>query len=285
MTFNKSLNKNLIKYISKSLEKSKRLFGNVFVSLICVLLLFAFAGCGKSELEVKTIGESLDQDSDQNSEQVTGIETSDKSEEDKSEESESLGTASDSKEKGSEVGESKDKDSGDKTTICVYVCGAVAQEGVYELPDGSRLADALESAGGYAENAVHGYLNLAEPLVDGERIYFPYLDEEESLDMASGADSGFDSNTDSKFESKSDLQPEIEAKSGDHSESGSGLVNINTAGADELKTLSGIGDSRAADIIAYREANGSFGSIEDIMNVSGIGESIFNKIKPYITVE
>lgn len=256
MTFNKSLNKNLIKYISKSLEKSKRLFGNVFVSLICVLLLFAFAGCGKSELEVKTIGESLDQDSDQNSEQVTGIEPSDKSEEDKSEkkdfaeeseESESLGIASDS----------KDKDSEDKTTICVYVCGAVAQEGVYELPDGSRLADALESAGGYAENAVHGYLNLAEPLVDGERIYFPYLDEEESLDMASG----------------------------DHSESGSGLVNINTAGADELKTLSGIGDSRAADIIAYREANGSFGSIEDIMNVSGIGESIFNKIKPYITVE
>lgn len=275
MTFNKSLNKNLIKYISKSLEKSKRLFGNVFVSLICVLLLFAFAGCGKSELEVKTIGESLDQDSDQNSEQVTGIEPSEKSEE-----SESLGTASDSKEK-----ESKDKDSGDKTTICVYVCGAVAQEGVYELPDGSRLADALESAGGYAENAVHGYLNLAEPLVDGERIYFPYLDEEESLDMASGADSGFDSNTDSKFESKSDLQPEIEAKSGDHSESGIGLVNINTAGADELKTLSGIGDSRAADIIAYREANGSFSSIEDIKNVSGIGESIFSKIKPYITVE
>ena len=262
MTFNKKL----IKYISKSLEKSKRVFGNVFVSLICVLLIFAFAGCGKSELEVKTIGESLDQDSDQNSEQVTGIEPSDKSEEDKSEEkdfaeeseeSESLGTASDSKEKGSKVGESKDKDSGDKTTICVYVCGAVAQEGVYELPDGSRLADALESAGGYAENAVHGYLNLAEPLVDGERIYFPYLDEEESLDMASG----------------------------DHSESGSGLVNINTAGADELKTLSGIGDSRAADIIAYREANGSFGSIEDLMNVSGIGESIFNKIKPYITVE
>ena len=248
MTFNK----NLIKYISKSLEKSKRLFGNVFVSLICVLLIFAFAGCGKSELEVKTIGESLDQDSDQNSEQVTGIEPSDKSEE-----SESLGTASDSKEKESKVGESKDKDSGDKTTICVYVCGAVAQEGVYELPDGARLADTLESAGGYAENAVHGYLNLAEPLVDGERIYFPYLDEEESLDMASG----------------------------DHSESGSGLVNINTAGADELKTLSGIGDSRAADIIAYREANGSFGSIEDIMNVSGIGKSIFNKIKPYITVE
>ena len=151
----------------------------------------------------------------------------------------------------------------------------------------------MESAGGYAENAVHGYLNLAETLVDGERIYFPYLDEEESLDMASGADSGFDSKTDSKTDSKSDLetdletdlQPEIEAKSGDHSESGSGLVNINTAGADELKTLSGIGDSRAADIIAYREANGSFGSIEDIMNVSGIGESIFNKIKPYITVE
>ena len=64
-----------------------------------------------------------------------------------------------------------------------------------------------------------------------------------------------------------------------------GLVNINTAGVDELKTLSGIGDSRASDIVAYREANGPFGSIEEIMNVSGIGESIFNKIKPYITTE
>ena len=87
--------------------------------------------------------------------------------------------------------------------------------------------------------------------------------------MASGAESDLKSD----FKSKSDTK------------SINGLVNINTASIDELKTLSGIGDSRAEDIVAYREANGSFSSIEDIKNVSGIGESIFSKIKPYITVE
>lgn len=224
--------------------------------LMSIILVFISAGCGKSQLEVETVVESTGQ-ADEPLEPSESLVASKSTVEEQSEtqdiniESASAG------------------DSQSITTICVYVCGAVAQEGVYELPNGSRLADALEAAGGYAENAVHGYLNLAEPLVDGERIYFPYLDEEETLDMASGAEADLKSD----FKSKSDTK------------SINGLVNINTASIDELKTLSGIGDSRAEDIVAYREANGSFSSIEDIKNVSGIGESIFSKIKPYITVE
>lgn len=142
-------------------------------------------------------------------------------------------------------------------TITVYVCGAVVQEGVYELPAGSRISDALLMAGGYDENALHGYVNLAERLEDGERIYFPDYQELEELGI-------------------------VPISSTESSESG--LVNINTADAEMLKTLPGIGDAKAADIIAYREEHGAFCSIEDIKNVSGIGESIYNRISSGITV-
>jgi competence protein ComEA len=142
-------------------------------------------------------------------------------------------------------------------TITVYVCGAVVQEGVYELPAGSRISDALLMAGGYDENALHGYVNLAERLEDGERIYFPDYQELEELGIV----------------------PISSTES-----SKSGLVNINTADAEMLKTLPGIGDAKAADIIAYREEHGAFSSIEDIKNVSGIGESIYNRISSGITV-
>lgn len=141
--------------------------------------------------------------------------------------------------------------------ITVYVCGAVVQEGVYELPAGSRISDALLMAGGYDENALHGYVNLAERLEDGERIYFPDYQELEELGIV-------------PISSTESLE--------------SGLVNINTADAEMLKTLPGIGDAKAADIIAYREEHGAFSSIEDIKNVSGIGESIYNRISSGITV-
>ena len=131
------------------------------------------------------------------------------------------------------------------------------QEGVYELPAGSRISDALLMAGGYDENALHGYVNLAEMLEDGERIYFPDYQELEELGI-------------------------VPISSTESSESG--LVNINTADAEMLKTLPGIGDAKAADIIAYREEHGAFSSIEDIKNVSGIGESIYNRISSGITV-
>ena len=139
--------------------------------------------------------------------------------------------------------------------IRVYVCGAVMSPGVVSLPEDSRAEDALNAAGGFAENAWRDYVNLAERVQDGEKLYFPTLEESESL---------------------------VFQESGS---AGSGLVNINTADAAALCTLPGIGESRANDIIAYREANGPFASCEDIMNVSGIKTSVYNKISDKITVK
>lgn len=138
--------------------------------------------------------------------------------------------------------------------IYVYVCGAVQNPGVVELPQGSRAADALEAVGGLLESAQSDYVNLAARLEDAQKLYFPT--EEEAKILA---------------------QEELMAASG--------LVNINTAGTEQLCTLPGIGEARAKDIIAYREQNGAFQSKEEIMQVSGIKQSAYEKIQDYITVE
>lgn len=136
--------------------------------------------------------------------------------------------------------------------ISVYVCGAVVSPGVVELPEGSRAADALQAAGGFAEDAEISYVNLAAKVKDGEKLYFPNVTE----DMGS-------------------LMQEKEQ----------GLVNINTADVEELCSLPGIGEAKAQDIIAYREANGLFADKEDIMKVSGIKENAYAKICEKITVQ
>lgn len=136
--------------------------------------------------------------------------------------------------------------------ISVYVCGAVVSPGVVELPEESRAADALQAAGGFAEDAETSYVNLAAKVTDGEKLYFPSVTEEPCLTAQ---------------------------------EKGTELVNINTAGVDVLCTLSGIGEARARDIVAYREENGSFKAKEDIMKVPGIKENAYKKICDSITIK
>ena len=156
--------------------------------------------------------------------------------------------------------------------IFVYICGAVVHEGVYELPSDSRIVDAVEMAGGMTEDACRDYMNLAEKLVDGEKIYIPTVEEVEASDIRIGINE-FSGITSSGYDtSASDI-------------SSDGRVDINHASKEELITLSGIGEGRAEDIIAYREANGGFESVEDIMNVSGIGNAIYDKIKDRIKVD
>lgn len=145
-----------------------------------------------------------------------------------------------------------------ETVIRVYVCGAVVNPGVVEIAAGSRAEDALLAAGGFAEEAAREAVNLADWVSDGQKLYFPAEGEEYAAD-AGGTPSG--------------------------GEAASGLVNINTADAVTLCTLPGVGESRAADIIAYREANGGFGSCEDIMKVPGIKNAMYEKIKDKITVK
>lgn len=138
--------------------------------------------------------------------------------------------------------------------IVVFVCGAVQNPGVVELPEGSRAADALEAVGGLLAEAQPDYVNLAVKLEDAQKLYFPTVDEAEFLIQQEKA-------------------------------SASGLVNINIADVELLCTLPGIGEARAEAIIAYREQNGGFRNKEDIMNVSGIKQSAYDKLQEYITIE
>lgn len=152
-------------------------------------------------------------------------------------------------------------DETENESVCVYVCGAVVKEGVYYLDASARKEEALFAAGGYAEGAASGYINLAEKVKDGERIYFPFENEITESDMISD-----------NISSDKEINSE------------SSKVNINTAGKEELMTLPGIGESKAQLIIDYRNENNGFDSIEELMNIDGIKEGIFNKIKDYVTV-
>ena len=159
-----------------------------------------------------------------------------------------------------DITESSDDLLSEESYVCVYVCGAVSISGVYYLPEGSRLYEAIELAGGLNSDAAENYLNLAEKITDGQQIYVPSQDETEGTDQ-------------SCLQLGGTAQNEQDA-----------LININTAGTEELMTLSGIGSAKAAAIIEYREKYGLFNSIEDIKNVSGIKDSIFEKIKDHIRV-
>ena len=144
--------------------------------------------------------------------------------------------------------------------VYVHVCGKVGQPGVYGLPEGSRVYEAVEAAGGIMDGGAADYLNLAETLRDGMKLEVPsesQVKEWEAQGIKPAAD------------------PEAKTRS---------MVNLNTATREELMSLRGIGESRAEDIIRYRETYGGFQSIEDIMNVSGIKDAAFEKIKDSITV-
>jgi competence protein ComEA len=153
-------------------------------------------------------------------------------------------------------------------TVKVFVCGAVLQEGVYTLKEGSRIDSALKLAGGFAKDADTDYVNLAETVEDGQKIYFPREGEEVT-----------------EAQSKETATTGSSDATSSQSQENSALVNINTADIEGLKTLPDIGETRAQRILAYRQSNGNFASKEDIKNVSGIGDSIYESIKDYITVD
>ena len=140
-------------------------------------------------------------------------------------------------------------DTANSAYICIYVAGSVINPGVYNLAEGSRVYEAIEMAGGAAPGADLTSINLAKPLTDAEMVYVPAEGEMPSASYAAGA-------------------APMSAAGGTQ---GSGPVNINTAGVEELKTLNGIGDSLAQAIVDDRERNGPFTSVDDLVRVSGIG--------------
>ena len=153
--------------------------------------------------------------------------------------------------------------------IAVFLCGAVKRPGVYKLPAGSRVCDAVKAAGGLKSTASHTAVNQARELSDGEQIEFPTKKQNKKKASEKDGDK----------KEKTSL-----GTNASQSDGASVLVNINTADLAELMTLSGIGESRAESIITYREEHGFFKEIKDIMNVTGIKDGIYQKIKDYITV-
>ena len=156
--------------------------------------------------------------------------------------------------------------------IRVYVNGQVIHEAVYELAHGSIVEDAIMAAGGLTDEANRAVVNLAQPLQDGAQIYVPASDED--LSVVAVVNTAVSTAKNEPLNNGTTL----EANSG-------GLININTATIEALDALPGIGPSTAQKIIDHREENGVFTMIEEIMDVSGIGEAKFGQIEALITVE
>lgn len=169
-------------------------------------------------------------------------------------------TQKEKEESSAEEKKAEDKESKKETKIFVYLCGAVGKPGVYEADSDDRLYEVIAMAGGLTAEAAQDAVNQARVVVDGEQIYIPTKEEMQTQAAQPGE------------------SPAEGTKLQD------GKVNLNTATKEELMTLSGVGESRADSIIAYREENGRFQNTEELMQISGIKEGLYNKIKDNITV-
>lgn len=161
---------------------------------------------------------------------------------------------------------------GQSGLLYVHLCGAVVTEGVYALPKGSRLAAAVEAAGGFAETADRSYHNLAAALLDGQKVYIPTKEETAQLSVTE------------RLGEQTGRTDENDGMQSGQTEAGQ-KVNLNRATKEELMTLPGIGEAKAESILLYRERVGPFQSIEELKQVSGIGEAMFERVKAVIVVE
>lgn len=152
--------------------------------------------------------------------------------------------------------------------IYIHIDGEVINPGMYKLPEGSRINDAINIAGGIKNDADLTDINLAYVLSDAMKVSIPKKETNEKKEIISTGSTSSKGNN-NVVASKNDVL---------------GLININTASKEQLKNLTGIGDAIADRIIDYREINGKFNSIEELKNVSGIGESKYSKIKNNITI-
>ena len=177
--------------------------------------------------------------------------------------------------------ESSDSSLESTQKIIVHVCGFVVNPGVYELSASSRICEAVEMAGGFQPEADQEAVNLADMLVDGMQLRIPSIEEGRSTEYGEGNGRVREEN---KSKDVIRIPTNVDSKSSLSDTSDSKLININTATKEELMSLSGVGESKASLIIKYRETNGAFSSIEEIMNITGIKEGLFNKVKDSICV-
>ncbi len=152
--------------------------------------------------------------------------------------------------------------------ICVDVEGAVRHPGLYELEAGSRVGDAVKAAGGMTKKAARGQVNLAAALQDGQQVV---VCSKQDVAVSGGQD-------------QSSAAAGMSADGSDGGSDVQGKININTASATQLQQLSGIGESLSQRIVDYRNANGAFGSVDDLTKVSGIGDARLESIRAQICV-
>ena len=276
----------------KQKKRTNRLWRVVLWGILWAMLCPTLGACGAqreelflSEKESIAYGdgnrkvESKVEDTDQNREAEPNAGNTDQNREAES----NAGDTDQNREAESSAGstgraELSDASSEEAKTLVVHICGAVSAPGVYELPAGSRIIDAVEAGGGFLPEADEACCNLAEEIVDGCQIYI-MTKTESCADGQTEKKAGIQTSPDSDMQTtdrnvRSNSAPALE----------NGLVNLNTADVAALMTLPGIGESRAKAIISYREQQGAFTKIEDIMKISGIKQAAFSKIKDKITV-
>ncbi len=157
----------------------------------------------------------------------------------------------------------------EKNEIVIHIAGEVKNPGIVRINEGARIADIIEQAGGLTEFANITNINLAYIVEDGQKIIIPKQGEQEE----------------NKEYITSETGEGIIQENGQSQSTGKTKININKAGLEELQQLQGIGEATAAKIIQYREENGDFKQIEDLKNVSGIGDAKFDTIKDSIRVK
>jgi len=182
------------------------------------------------------------------------------------------------------------KEDNESDFILVHVSGAINKEDVYELKPNSRISDAIEKAGGLREDAYINDINLAYKLEDGMKIHIPTIQEKDEINNENENENKIEIKNKNDNEEKETSNNYITTSSGINNLNGNNeneetkKVNINTATQTELETLPGIGPSTALKIITHRKENGKFNKIEDIKEVSGIGDAKFEKIKEFISI-
>ena len=276
----------------KQKKRTDRLWRVVLWGILWAMLCPTLGACGAQREELflsekesiaygdgSYVAESDVEDTDQNREAETNAGTTDQNREVES----NAGDTDQNRKAEPSAGstdrtELSDASSEEAKTLVVHICGAVSAPGVYELPAGSRIIDAVEAGGGFLPEADEACCNLAEEIVDGCQIYI-MTKSESCADGQTEKKAGIQTSPDGDMQTtdrnvRSNSAPALE----------NGLVNLNTADVAALMTLPGIGESRAKAIISYREQHGAFAKIEDIMKISGIKQAAFSKIKDKITV-
>ena len=165
------------------------------------------------------------------------------------------------------------------TELIVHAAGAVVRPGVYRLPPGARVADVIDAAGGLSPDADGDRVNLAAPVADGERIWVPSRGEQAPPDVIAGTGGG------------SVLASPSDGTGGSTTDGGGGTgptpatpLDLNQATAEQLDGLPGVGPATATAILAYRDEHGRFGSVEELLDVRGIGDAKLEQLRPLVRV-